>query len=133
MLTKREKRDGRGINVGGVRDPECHSIARVPSATWAHSIEEHAGADLDTLAEFGTSAKTMFPSLLKCDECESGGDYPAHSFGYPVPAELGWVELHLIVDSAEFPSPKPICLATSRVQHPTYSLCCTATFAAGHQ
>jgi hypothetical protein len=67
------------------------------------------------------SAKTMRAGLLKRDEGERGRDYPAGSAGYPAPTELAWIELHVVVDSAEFPAPQPVRFPASRFQQPPNS------------
>ena len=58
------------------RHAKCDSIARIPSAAGAHSVEEHAGADVDPLSEPGGSVITTLPGLLKGNEGECSRDYP---------------------------------------------------------
>src|ERR1700674_2021026 len=95
------------------RHAKCNSIARIPSAAWAHSIEEHARTELDSLIELGGLVITTLPGLLESNKCECSRDYPARRPWCPAPAELSWIELDLVVDSAEFPSPEPVCFAAS--------------------
>ena len=58
----------------------------------------------------------------------------AGQYGEPAPAELGWIELYVVVDSAEFPPPEPVCFPASRLQPPPYSPCQTRGLVPGrHQ
>jgi hypothetical protein len=79
--SKCEQRYGRGVDVCRVSHPERRSVARVPPTAWAHSLKQHVHTDLDALAEFGASAQTMLPSLLKSDDATA--------------AESCWIESNL--------------------------------------
>jgi hypothetical protein len=80
-----------------------NSITRIPSSARAHPIKQHAGSEFNTLSELGASAKASF--VLKHDEGERGRNYPTRGAAYPVPAEFARIELHVVVDRAEFPTP----------------------------
>src|SRR5579872_4633756 len=97
------------------RHAKCDSIARIPPTARAHAVEEHAGTEVDPLSEPGGFVISTLSGLLKGNECECSRDYPARRPCCPAPAELGWIELDLVVDSAEFPSPQPVCFAASRI------------------
>ena len=58
------------------RHAQCDSVAGIPPAAWAHSVEQHACAEVDPLIELGGSVMTTLPSLLKGNECECCRDYP---------------------------------------------------------
>ena len=53
------------LDVRRERHAKCDSIPRIPSAAGAHSVEEHAGADVDPLSEPGTAVIASLPGLLK--------------------------------------------------------------------
>src|ERR1035441_3739716 len=95
------------------RHTKCDSIARIPSAARAHSIEQHVGPQLDSLCQFSRSVKAVLPRLSKRNDAEGGRDHPARCSRNPAPAELGWIELNLVVDRAEFPTPQPRCFTAS--------------------
>ena len=59
------------------RHAKCDSIARIPSAARAHSVEQHAGAEVDPLSEPGGFVIATLPGLLKGNEGECSRDYPA--------------------------------------------------------
>src|ERR1700674_4725204 len=114
MSCQGEQSDRGCVDMRCQRHPKCHSVARIPPAARAHSVEQHPGAEVDPLNELGTA----LPGLLKGNECECSRDYPARCTGYPAPAELGWIELHFVIDHAEFPPPGPVCLAASCIYQP---------------
>src|ERR1035438_4280671 len=107
----------------GKRHAKCDAIARIPSAARAHSIEQHAGAEVDPLIELGGFVITALPGPCKGNECECSRDYPTRRSWNPAPAELGWVEVHFGVHHAEFPPPEPVCLAASCTYHPLDPRC----------
>ncbi len=109
--------------MGRERHAKCDSVAGIPSAARAHSIYKHAAPEMNTLAKLVTSAKTTLASLLKRNECECSGDDPAGSPRHPAPAELSRIELHVVINRAEFPAPEPVCFAASCFQQPLDAPC----------
>ena len=77
MAGEGEQSDRGCVNMRRDWHAKCDSITRIPSAAWAHPVEEHAGAEVDPLSELGSFVITTLPGLLKGNECECSRDYPA--------------------------------------------------------
>src|ERR1017187_2901718 len=77
MAYQGQQADGRCVDVRRERHAKCDSIPRIPSAAGAHSVEEHAGTDVDPFSEPGSVVIATLPGLLKGNEGECSRDYPA--------------------------------------------------------
>src|SRR5258708_9030927 len=86
--TKCQERDGRGINVRSVWHAERHSVAGIPPSTWAHSINQHPDAHVDSFDRASALPETTVPNLPECDETVSGGNNPARRAWNPTPSVL---------------------------------------------
>jgi hypothetical protein len=60
---KREQCNGRGINVGGALHTERNAVTRIPPTTRAHTVEEHADAQLNPLNNDSLQIDTPVPDL----------------------------------------------------------------------
>src|ERR1017187_7833192 len=94
------------------------AIPGVPTASHARAIKQHRDSRPDSsIRLLGWVAGG---ELLQGDDGESRRNYPTIRAGHPGPAIFVGVDTCLSVDRLELPAPKPVCLATLRVEQP----CC---------
>ena len=99
-----QQRNGRGLDMRRERHSKRHAVARVPTAAWTRSIEQHLDAQLDPILAF-IRCGLLFPGHSQRQNRERCRDDPARGIRRPGPAELVGIEAHLSVDRLEFPSP----------------------------
>src|ERR1041384_3313017 len=107
MESERGQRESCGIYVRPQRNAVDDSVAGVPPAFWARSIEQHLRSEAQPFLEFATPNQSLPLCAFHSDERHRRRHHPTRSVRNPWPTVLPGIEPNLPVCEAKFQADKP--------------------------